>query len=372
MTGASQAGGLRAPLQVPDGAFVRRLRAWYRRHRRDLPWRKDADPYKIWVSEIMLQQTTVPAVVPYFERWLALFPNLASVAAAPLAKVLWAWQGLGYYSRARNLHKAARLLVRDYGGRIPDDEAAIRRLPGFGPYTTAAVLSLAHGRPFPVLDANVRRVFMRIFGVAGPGSAACDRTLLRRIAAFFPRRSPGAFNQAMMELGALVCRPRNPLCLRCPARAYCRAEHEDKQDVIPAPRRRVAEEIEAAVAVVERGGLYLIQKRPPSGLLAGLWEFPGGKVEPGEKPAQAARRELLEEVGIRPEGLRFLTTVSHSYTRFKVRLHVFLCGAGRQEVPRRADRRWVSLAAIRRYPLPSASVRIVELLAARAARGGPA
>ncbi len=346
-------------------AFAAKLTSWYRVHHRDLPWRKDGDPYRVWISEIMLQQTTVQAVIPYFERWMSLFPDLRSVAAAPLRKVLSAWQGLGYYARAKNLHRAARVIVREFGGRIPDNEAAARKLPGFGPYTTAAVLSLAYGRRLPVLDANVRRVLMRIFGTEGVASARVDRVLRGRIPDFFPRRSPGLFNQAMMELGALLCRPRNPLCLRCPVREFCRAEHEEKQDIIPAPRRHVFEKIEAAVAVIERDGRFLVQQRPRTGLLAGLWEFPGGKLEPGETPRKAVRRELMEETGVRPEGLRYLTTVRHSYTRFWVTLHVFVCGLGAQVLPPRRGRRWVSLDAIRRYPLPSASVRIVEFLASR-------
>jgi A/G-specific adenine glycosylase len=197
---------------IPRG-FATRLLSWYRAHRRDLPWRRTRDPYRIWVSEVMLQQTTVRAVLPYYEKWLERFPDLASLARAPLRDVLRAWQGLGYYQRARNLHRAAGRILREHGGRLPADRDALRRLPGFGPYTTAAVLSLAFGRPLPVIDANVRRVLMRVLATEGPASSSLDKGFLAVLEKIIPRAAPGAFNQAMMELGALVCRSANPQCL---------------------------------------------------------------------------------------------------------------------------------------------------------------
>ncbi|MBP7707508.1 MAG: A/G-specific adenine glycosylase [Candidatus Aminicenantes bacterium] len=339
--------------------------AWYRARRRDLPWRRTRDPYLIWVSEVMLQQTTVPAVVPYFERWARVFPDLDSLARAPLRRVLREWQGLGYYQRARNLHRAAGLVLREHGGRVPDDEAALRRLPGFGPYTAAAVLSLAYGRPRPVIDANVRRVLMRVLGLDGPAGPRVDRDLRAFLDKVFPNDAPGDFNQGLMELGALVCRSRNPQCLACPVRFACRAAREGRQEVIPEPRRLRTEEIEAVVAVIERRGRFLIQERAEKGLLAGLWEFPGGKVEPGESPRAALRREVREEVGIEVRVLKRLATVTHAYTRFRVRLHAYLCALrdpGFEPGPRR---RWVTMNGIRRYPLPSGSVKIVEALAGR-------
>ncbi len=309
----------------------------------------------------MLQQTTVAAVIPYYARWLALFPDVRSLARAPLEKVLRAWQGLGYYARARNLHRSARLIVRDHGGRVPSDEAVLRHLPGFGTYTTAAVLSLAFGRPCPLVDANVRRVLMRIFALPGTADSGGDKRLLDRLKGFFAADDPGRFNQAMMELGALVCRSRDPQCLLCPVRAFCRAAALGRQERIPRPKIRAAEKIEAVVAVITDGRRYLIQKRPDGGLLAGLWEFPGGKVEPGESQAAALRREIREEVGAEVVRPRFLADVRHSYTRYDVTLHVYLCGIeGKPAVA--GDRRWVTLAGIRRYPLPSGSVRIVDRL----------
>jgi A/G-specific adenine glycosylase len=311
----------------------------------------------------MLQQTTVPAVIPYFERWLERFPDLPSLARAPLRSVLRAWQGLGYYQRARNLHRAAKLMMRRHGGHVPDDAGTLRELPGFGPYTTAAVLSLAYGRPLPVIDANVRRVLMRILGIEGAADQGLDTGLLPVLQKVIPRSAPGAFNQGLMELGALVCRSANPQCLLCPVREFCRAAEEGRQEIIPKPRRLEVTKIEAAVAVIRQGGRVLIRKRPEGGLLAGLWEFPGGKRKRGESLVDTLRREVREEVGVEVEDVRFLTTVGHAYTRYRVTLHVFSCRLRRPPARPAREFRWVTLRSIRRYPLPSGSVRIVDFLA---------
>ena len=346
--------------------FAEKLLAWYRVRRRPLPWRRTRDPYRIWVSEVMLQQTTVPAVIPYYERWLEVFPDLKSLARAPSRKVLREWQGLGYYRRAENLHRSARAIVRDHGGEVPDDEPTLRGLPGFGPYTAAAVLSLAYGRPLPVIDANVRRVLMRVLGLPGTAEARIDRRLGGFLGKVFDAKAPGDFNQAMMELGALVCRSRSPQCLACPVREFCRAAREGTQEIIPRPRKLGLQKIEVAVAVIEKDGRVLIQQRPAGGLLAGLWEFPGGKVEPGESPVAALRREIREEVGVGVRDVRRLTIVRHAYTRFEATLHAYTCRIAEADFEPGPRRRWVTLSSIRRYPLPSGSVRIVEALAARA------
>jgi len=313
----------------------------------------------------MLQQTTVPAVIPYYERWLKVFPDMPSLARAPLRKVLREWQGLGYYQRAGNLHRAAKTIVSEYNGKVPDDENVLRNLPGFGPYTTAAVLSLAYGKPLPVIDANVRRVLMRVLGLRGTAVASVDKTLHAFLEKVFSKDSPGEFNQAMMELGALVCRSRNPQCLACPVREFCRAAREGTQEIIPRPRKLRLEKIEAAIAVIEKDGRILIQKRPAGGLLAGLWEFPGGKVEPGESLRSALRREIREELGVEVEDVRRLTTVRHAYTRFLVTLHAYACRIRDQDFRTGSRRRWVTLTSIRKYPLPSGSVKIVDFLAGR-------
>ncbi|MCJ7488019.1 MAG: A/G-specific adenine glycosylase [Candidatus Aminicenantes bacterium] len=345
----------------------------------------------------MLQQTTVQAVIPYYERWLKVFPDLRSLARAPLRKVLREWQGLGYYQRAGNLHRAAKTIVSEHNGKVPDDENVLRNLPGFGPYTTAAVLSIVYGKPLPVIDANVRRVLMRVLGLLGPAEArakgrafgsplargiyprastaevapwakpgapaAADKKLRAFLETVFSKDSPGDFNQAMMELGALVCRSRNPQCLACPVREFCRAAREGTQEIIPRPRKLRLEKIEAVVAVMDKDCRVLIQKRPSHGLLADLWEFPGGKVEPGESLTTALRREVREELGVEIKDVRHLTTVRHAYTRFQVTLHAFTCQIRDPKFKTGPRRRWVTLDSIRKYPLPSGSVKIVEFLA---------
>ncbi len=273
----------------------------------------------------MLQQTTVAAVIPYYARWLEVFPDLEVLARAPLRKVLREWQGLGYYQRARNLHAAAQAVIREHGGKVPEAEPALRRLPGFGPYTSAAVLSIAYGTPLPVIDANVRRVLMRLLGLRGPAVPSVDRKLRAFLSTVFPEDAPGEFNQAMMELGALLCRSRSPQCLACPVRGACVAAREGIQEIIPRPKKLSLERIEVVVAVIEKDGRVLIQERPPGGLLAGLWEFPGGKVEPGESLTAALRREIREEIGAEIKDVSRLTTVRHAYTRFEATLHAFRC-----------------------------------------------
>jgi A/G-specific adenine glycosylase len=352
----------------PD--FARRLLRWYRRHKRDLPWRRTTDPYAVWVSEVMLQQTTVNAVIPYYEKWLALFPDARALARAPLQKVLKAWQGLGYYRRARNMSAAAKIIVARHGGRLPGDAEALRDLPGFGAYTTAAVLSVAFGRRTPLVDANVRRVLMRVFGIHGEAQTRQDRAWLERLKPLVPARRPGDFNQALMELGALVCRPKNPVCLRCPIEADCAAFAAGEQEIIPSPRERLTRRITAVVGVIMENGRVLIQRRPETGLLGGLWEFPGGKVKRGETLRAALARELREELGAAPTWSLPLMTVDHSYTQFRVTLHAFRCALAAEPKRDPKNRRWVRLSALRAYPFPSGSAKIVERLLTDA--GSPA
>jgi len=350
--------------------FRRRLRGWYRKRRRDLPWRRTTDPYAIWISEIMLQQTTVGAVVPYYERWLAAFPDARTLAAAPLRRVLKVWQGLGYYQRARNLHTAAKRIVAENAGRLPDDPAALRALPGFGPYTTAAVASLAFGRPLPVLEANVRRVMMRLLALPGPADGRHDRAIGARLETLIDRRAPADFNQAMMELGALVCRSRAPLCQACPVADSCAAFAAGVQEIIPRPKKIAYRRVEAVVGVIEADGRILIQRRPAKGLLAGLWEFPGGKMRPGETRRRALAREIREETGAEIASARYFMTVDHSYTNHNVTLHAFLCTLRRRPSPAPARLKWVRRGGLGRYPFPSGSAKIIRRLEEAAGRPG--
>lgn len=347
--------------------ITRAILLWFQAHKRPLPWRKNRDPYKIWVSEIMLQQTTVGAVVPYYEKWLKRFPDIKSLARAPLQQVLKAWQGLGYYQRARNLHRAAKMLVQEKSGKFPDRYEELRALPGFGPYTTAAVLSLAFNQPYPVVDANVRRVLMRILGIRGEADAEHDKILLERLMPHFPKRYAGTFNQALMELGALVCKPRNPRCLLCPMQTFCLAFERGEQEVIPRPKKRTSQKIEAVVAIIRKDGMILLQKRPATGLLAGLWEFPGGKKKAGESLKAALAREIREELGAALGKARYLMKVHHSYTQFDVTLHAYEATLKGEPKLKRNSHRWVGLRSLQSYPFPSGSAKIIKALQSPAA-----
>lgn len=343
-------------------ALADRLFLWYRHHHRKLPWRGTRDPYKIWISEIMLQQTTVPVVIPYYSTWLKLFPDIQSLSQSPLQKVLKAWQGLGYYQRAKNLHNAARIIVEKFGGQIPKDYEELKKLPGFGPYTTAAVLSLAFDKLYPVIDANVRRVLMRTFAKRGSASPKLDTSLRSLLAPHLPSKKMGEFNQAMMELGALVCRPKNPLCLICPLTSLCRAYQEGIQEIIPKPKKRSYRKIEAVVGIIKKEDKYLIQKRPPSGLFADLWEFPGGKRNPGESLEEALRRELKEELGVVVNSMKLLTQVKHAYTQYQVVLSAYSCKLEEALLCPKHLFRWVALSGFKHYPFPSGSAKIIKFL----------
>ncbi len=345
--------------------FRRKLRLWYQKNHRELPWRQTNDPYKIWVSEVMLQQTTVPAVIPYFRNWIALFPNVEALSQAPLQKVLKAWQGLGYYQRAKNLHKAAQMIVNKFGSQIPQDHDELIKLPGFGTYITAAVLSLAFDKPYPVIDTNVRRVLMRITNMRREASSKNDKILLKFLKPSFPQKKTGLFNQALMELGALVCRAKNPLCLLCPLIEFCEAFKAGEQEIIPTPRKRTYRKIDAVVAIIQEQGKYLIQKRPSTGLLADLWEFPGGKRKPKETLEEALHREIREELAADIAEAKFLTRVRHTYTQFQVTLSAYECLLKNELRFKIGQHKWATLKALRRFPFPSGSTKIVEFLEGR-------
>ncbi|MBN1222133.1 MAG: A/G-specific adenine glycosylase [Candidatus Aminicenantes bacterium] len=338
------------------------LLRWYQFHHRKMPWRKTRDPYCIWISEIMLQQTTVQAVIPYYEKWMIRFPGLEVLARASAQDVLKAWQGLGYYRRAKNIHKASRIFVEVYEGKIPSDYEELRKVPGFGPYTTAAVLSIAFDLPYPAIDANARRVWMRLSGLRKRSSPQVDQAIQKFIIPHAPNKQPGLFNQAVMELGALVCKPKNPLCHACPVTPFCKAFETGEQEIIPIPKKMNYRRIEAVVAIIEERGRYLIQKRPPEGLLADLWEFPGGKRKPSETLEDALRRELKEELGADVETIVRLTSVKHAYTQFRVTLHAFFCTLKHLPPLSKKRHRWVNLKGMKRYPFPSGSAKIIKFL----------
>ena len=341
-----------------------RLLAWYDLNRRELPWRAPdeaaSDPYRVWLSEAMLQQTRVETVRPYFERWIERFPTLEDLAAAPLDDVLKAWEGLGYYSRARNLHRAVREVSARYGGSVPDDPAAFRELPGVGRYTAGAVMSIAFGREEPVVDGNVRRVFARLMNLTDPSDAELWSMASRLVVG----ERPGALNQAVMELGAIVCTPRTPRCGVCPAAETCVASAAGTQLDRPARRRRAAIPHEyRAAAVVEAEGRVLMARRGERGRLAGLWEFPGGLIEPDETPGSALERLLPDLLGITVQATLPVGVVDHAFTHVRVSYHATRAIHVAEE-PRAAgypEFRWVTPEELRRLALPRAQQRIAAL-----------
>ncbi|MDJ0522774.1 MAG: A/G-specific adenine glycosylase [Planctomycetota bacterium] len=362
-----------------SSALVARLRRnllrHYDRHQRDLPWRRTSDPYAIWVSEVMLQQTRVETVRERWTQFLERFPDLAVLARAREQSVLKAWEGLGYYRRARSLHKAAKVVLAEHGGRLPDEVDALRALPGFGDYTAAAVGSIAFGRRAAVVDGNVIRVLTRLLDDDGDVTRAATK---RRIQAAADRllapRRPGDWNQALMELGATVCTPRSPSCLLCPLQRDCAGRAAGRAEELPVkPARGPTPHHDIAAGLVWRGDRLLIARRPADGLLGGLWEFPGGKRRDGESLAEACVREVREETGLEVTSPEPFLSLDHAYTHFRITLHLFHC-VSEHGTPRPLGceaPRFVSVDELDRYPFPRANRRALDALQTAGAGGHP-
>jgi len=299
---------------------------WYDRNARQLPWRSDPTPYKVWISEIMLQQTQVETVIPYFERFLARFPDLPSLAQAEESEVLRLWEGLGYYSRARNLVKAARVIVNDYAGQLPADAAMLRGLPGIGAYTAGAIASIAFGLPEPALDGNIRRIYIRLLDLHEPiGSRAAETTLWGFAHQALPQSRPGDFNQALMDLGSAICTPTNPACPVCPLQANCLAFQRGTQAQLPLrkPKAGVPHKLVLA-AVIQSGDSVLLARRPEDGMLGNLWEYPGGSVAAATADLPLALQSLFESrFGLVISVGSPLGIFNHAYTHFRITLHAF-------------------------------------------------
>jgi A/G-specific adenine glycosylase len=340
--------------------------AWYRRHKRELPWRGETDPYRLWVSEVMLQQTQVATVIPYYARFLARFPTVAALAAASQAEVLKQWEGLGYYARARNMHRTAIELVAQSEGRLPTTYAALRQLPGFGDYIAGAVASVAFGEAVPAVDGNVKRVLARLFAIDTDISRGEGARRLKEAAAqLVDVTTPGDWTQAIMELGATVCLPRSPRCPVCPVQADCLARRQGIEAALPVkPVRKALPHFPVSAAVIQSGDQILIAQRPANGMLGGLWEFPGGKQEPGESLPECLRREIREELGVEIEVGEPVISVKHSYTHFKITLHAFYCRllSGVPQALQVADWRWVTLPEMAAYPFARTDQKIIAAL----------
>lgn len=347
-------------------AIQRALIGWFEAEARDLPWRRTSDPYRIWLSEVILQQTRVDQGLPYYERFVEAFPTVEALASAPEDAVLKRWEGLGYYTRARNLHKAAQRIVEEHGGKLPRQPEVLQLLPGVGKYTAGAIASIAFGVRAPVVDGNVKRVLARLFDIEDPiDELATDRALWSIAETLVPAQRPGDFNQAMMELGARICTPKAPLCEACPVAKHCQARRAGNQLARPVRlARKAVPHKEIVVACIERDGAYLLGKRPPTGLLGGLWEFPGGKVEAGESHAEALLRECKEELGITVRVGGMVACVKHAYTHLHVTLNVYRCAPvrGKAKAKTHTELRWVAPADFDHYAFPKANHKFLRLL----------
>jgi A/G-specific adenine glycosylase len=357
-------------------AIVTQLRqqllTWYAQQGRDLPWRRTRDPYSIWISEIMLQQTQVKTVIPYYHRWLAQFPTVADLAASDQQTVLKAWEGLGYYARARNLHRAAQQVMAEHGGEFPQRLEAALALQGIGRTTAGGILSAAFNQPTPILDGNVKRVLARLIALPLPPNKALE-SLWKLSAQLLDPQQPRDFNQAMMDLGATLCTRHNPTCLLCPWQSHCAAYNQNAVSNFPMTESRKPlphKQIGVAVITDEQGNI-LIDRRKQEGLLGGLWEFPGGKIEPDETVEACVSREIKEELGIEIEVQDRLITIEHAYTHFKVTLNVFNCKhlSGDPQPLECDEVKWVTLDEIDQYPFPKANSQIIEAIKQQAQSG---
>jgi A/G-specific adenine glycosylase len=352
----------------------RALLDWYRANRRDLPWRRSRDPYAVWISETMLQQTRVETVVPYYERFLETFPDVRALATADMDDVLGAWAGLGYYSRARNLRAAAREIAEVHGGRVPADAEDLRALPGIGRYTAGAVASIAFDRPEPVVDGNVARVLCRLLGIREDiKRPQVEKRLWEEAAALARGSRPGDLNQALMELGALVCTPAEPRCPACPLAGECDAHRRGDAAELPIKRPKpAARRVEAAAGWVRRRGKVLAVRRPPSGLLGGLWELPGGDLERREDLAAGLVRNLRERVGLAIRGVEYAGAVEHAFTHRRLRLHLFRCDQprGRTRLDGFDAHRWLAPGSLCELPHGAVTRKALALLGGAEAPNG--
>ena len=352
---------------MPNENSIRRaLLKWFREDARDLPWRKTKDPYFIWLSEIILQQTRVDQGLPYYLRFTRAFPTVRDLADAPEEAVLKLWEGLGYYTRARNLHKAAKLVVNEYGGELPKKAEMLQFLPGIGRYTAGAISSIAFGERAPIVDGNVKRVLARIYDMnACIDTPEVEKELWALAESLVPPGNPGDFNQSMMELGARICTPKKPDCASCPVQKQCQGYAAGVQESLPVRKaKKAVPHKEIVVAVIKVDGNYLLGRRPSEGFLGGLWEFPGGKLEKGETHQQALVRECKEELGVDVKVGGMIATVKHAYTHFKVTLNVYSCVImkGKPEAKTHSELRWVPYGEFKDYAFPKGNHKFMGLL----------
>jgi A/G-specific adenine glycosylase len=349
--------------------FARRLLDWYSANRRIFPWRENPQPYPVWVSEVMAQQTRLETMLPYYERWMERFPNVQRLAAASQQDVLNEWEGLGYYSRARNLHKAARIVVDEYEGAIPSTAAELMKLPGIGRYTAGAIASIAFGADEPVVDGNVKRVLARVLALPeAVNTPAGEKRVWSEAERLLPAGRAGDFNQGLMDLGAVVCLPQNPQCGVCPLTQLCQSLQAGTQDDYPVmEKREKVPHYTVTAAVMRRNGQVLIAQRSEDALLGGMWEYPGGKQEPGESLENCLKREIKEELGVTIQVGAQIGVFRHAYTHFKVTLHAFesRISGGEPHLNDHQALAWASLEDLDAYPMGKIDRQISRRLQAK-------
>ena len=350
-----------------ETTFAEKLLDWYDNNKRDLPWRDIDNPYFTWVSEIMLQQTRVDQAAPYYHRFIERFPTVYDLAIANQQEVLKVWEGLGYYSRARNMHDAAQKVVEEFDGQLPDNYTDITDLKGIGPYTAAAVLSIAFDKLYAVVDGNVIRVLSRYFGIDDDvRSSATKKLIQQRADELLPDKRTGDFNQALMELGARICSHQNPDCNICPLTDNCIACNQVRTEEIPyksKANKRPHHTIGVGI-IVNANGKVLIALRPDDVMLGGMWEFPGGKKKTNETIRESVVRELNEELGVDVEIDRFFMKLNHAYSHFTITLHAYICNitSGRPHPAASQEIRWVDIDELADYPFPKANRKLTEKL----------
>ena len=358
---------MKIPADLKPAIIRKRILAWYARNQRDLPWRRTRDPYRIWVSEIMLQQTQVDTVIPYYHCFLESFPTVADLAGAAMDEVLKVWENLGYYGRARHMHVAAGEIVHNLKGRFPSSAQELQRLPGIGPYTAAAIMSFAYGDCVPTVDGNVKRVLTRLFAITEAIEKGTTRRLVQGIAAeLVPPGDSSSFNQGLMDLGATLCRPRRPSCENCPLRDLCLAFQRGIQETLPVKSKRAPLPHRVMTAAIVRDARHrlLIVQRPSLGLLGGLWKFPGGESGPREGLKQALERTVKDELGICIKAQEAIASVSHTFTHFRMTLHAWQCAliAGRPRALGCMDWQWITWKGLSGRPFSRVDRKVMEAM----------